>query len=67
MGVVVTVAVLPARSVAVPVAVWLAPSALRVMGLWQLATFARLSAQVKVMVTGAPNQPAALGAVGVVA
>src|SRR5947209_2149865 len=56
------VAVLPAASVAVPVALWLAPSVLRMVGLEQPWTPERASPQVKPTVTSLLYQPLALGA-----
>ncbi len=50
-------ALLPARSVAVPLAPRLVPSALRVTGLGQLSMPERASVQVKLMATGVLFQP----------
>src|SRR5207249_54953 len=60
----VALALLPALSVAVPVTLWLAPSALSVTSGGQLAIPESASAQVKCTVTEPPSyQPAALGEV----
>ena len=58
----VVLALLPALSVAVPVADWAAPAALRVIGLVQLAIPERTSEQRKLAVTSLLFQPLALAA-----
>ena len=62
MPLTVVVALLPALSTAVPVALF-APWAARVASGWQLATPLTASAQSKCTVTGALYQPAAFGLV----
>lgn len=54
-------AVLPARSAAVPLTSWFAPSVVTVIGAGQLATPEVLSTQVKLTVTSLWFQPARLG------
>ena len=54
-------AVLPARSVAVPVTTWFAPSVLTGIGPEQLATPEPVAEQVNVTMTGVLFHPAALG------
>src|SRR5438309_11694137 len=56
----VVLVLLPALSVAVPVADWAAPAALRVIGLVQLAIPERTSEQRKLAVTSLLFQPLAL-------
>src|SRR3989449_7296387 len=58
----VVLALLPALSSAVPLADWAAPSALRVIGLVQLAIPERRSEQRKLAVTSLLFQPLALAA-----
>src|SRR5437773_11977673 len=58
----VVLVLLPALSVAVPVADWAAPAALRVIGLVQLAIPERTSEQRKLAVTSLLFQPLALAA-----
>src|SRR5207248_11662696 len=58
----VVLAVLPARSTAVPVTAWVSPSVVRVSGAGQTAMPERASLQVKVTVTGVLFHPLPLAA-----